>query len=84
MKSLAQLHTVVTPCLDYHEFSDDDFDTARELADVPTQVVLTCIYLARVGRPDVLSTENIFASAVAKCNKRLARLISDIHCTVNH
>ena len=83
MQSLAQLQKVVTPCIDCHQIPEDDFDTARESAEVRTQVVLKCIYLARVGRPDILCTENIFASAVAKCFKRSTRLISDIHCTVN-
>ena len=38
-----------------------------------------CLYLARIGRPDVLWTVNILARSVTKwinaCDKRLARLI---------
>ena len=41
--------------------------------------VLRCLYLARIGRPDVLWTVNILARSVTKwinsCDKRLARLI---------
>ena len=49
------------------------------------KMVLKCLYLARMGRPDILWTVNKLARAVTKwtgaCDKRLARLISYIHYT---
>ena len=56
-----------------------------ELSKVCSQIVLKCLYLARIGRPDILWSVNKLARAVTKltrvCDKRLARLISYIHHT---
>ena len=56
-----------------------------ELSTVCSQIVLKCLYLARIGRPDILWSVNKLARAVTKwiqnCDKRLARLISYIHHT---
>ena len=52
---------------------------------VCSQFVLKCLYLARIGGPDILWSVNKLARAVTKwtkaCDKRLARLISYIHHT---
>ena len=51
-------------------------------------MVLTCLYLARIGRPDILWSVNKLARAVTKwikaCDKRSARLISYIHHTCEY
>ena len=56
-----------------------------ELSKVCSQIVLKCLYLARIGRPDIPRSVNKLARAVANwtraCDKRLARLISYIHHT---
>ena len=56
-----------------------------ELSTVCSQIVLKCLYLARIGRPDILWSVNKLALAVPKwtkaCDKRLARLISYIRNT---
>ena len=56
-----------------------------EFSAVCSQIVLKCLYSARVGRPDILWSVNKFARAFTKwtksCDKRLARLISYIHHT---
>ena len=55
------------------------------LSRVCTQIVLKCLYLARIGRPDILWSVNKFARSITKwtkaCDKRLNRLISYIHHT---
>ena len=52
------------------------------------KIVLDCLYLARIGRPDFLWFVNKLARAVTKwtkaCDKRLARLIAYIHHTCEH
>ena len=54
-------------------------------SQVCTQIVLKCLYLARIGRLDILWSVNKFARSITKwtkaCDKRLARLISYIHHT---
>ena len=53
------------------------------MSTVCIQIVRKCLYLARIGRPDILWSVNKFARALTKwtksCDKRLARLISYIH-----
>ena len=50
-----------------------------------SQKVLKCLYLARIGRPDLLWSVNKLARSITKwtkaCDKRLNRLISYIHHT---
>ena len=50
-----------------------------------SQIALKCLYLARVGRPDIPWSVNKLARAATKwtqsCDRRLARLISYIHHT---
>ena len=47
-----------------------------------------CLYLARIGRPDILWSVNKLTRAVTKwtraCDRRLARLIAYIHHTKDH
>ena len=54
-----------------------------ELSHVCSQIVLKCLYLARIGRPDILRSVNKLARSITKwtkaCDKRLNRLISYIH-----
>ena len=56
-----------------------------ELSQVCSQIVLICLYLARIGRPCILWSVNKLARSVTKwsraCDKRLNRLISCIHHT---
>ena len=49
---------------------------------------LNCLYLARIGRPDILWSVNKLARSITKwtkaCDKRLSRLISYIHHTCEY
>ena len=55
------------------------------MSEVCYHIVLNCLYLARIGRPDILWSVNKLARSVTKwtqaCDRRLARLISHIHFT---
>ena len=52
------------------------------------KIVLKCLYLARIGRPDILWSVNKLARSITKwtkaCDKRLNRLISYIHHTCDY
>ena len=84
-KTTQQFFKVATPCMDDHQFKEEENESAGELSTVCSQIVLTCVHLARIGRPDILWSVNKLARAVTKwtksCDKRLARLISCIHHT---
>ena len=62
--------------------------SAGDLSKVCSQIVLTCLYLARIGRPDILWSKNKFARSITKwtkaCDKRLNQLISYIHHTCEY
>ena len=55
------------------------------MSTICSQIVLKCLYLARIGRLDILWSVNKLARAVAKwtksCDKRLKRLISYVDHT---
>ena len=82
-KHVSSLKQVSTPCIDDHMLLPDDFVTKGELSPVAARIVLKCLYMARLNRPDVLWAVNDLARNVTKwttgCDKRLHRLISFIH-----
>ena len=56
-----------------------------ELSKVCSHIVLKCLYLAHIGRPDIPWSVNKLARSIKSwtkaCDKRLNRLISDTHHT---
>ena len=63
----------------------EELESVGDCSQVCSQIVLKCLYLARIGRPDIVWSVNKLARAVTKwtqaCDRRLARLISYIHHT---
>ena len=59
-----------------------------ELPEVCSQIVKTCLYVARISRPDILWSVNKLAQSVTvwtgACDERLARLIPYIHHTSDY
>ena len=64
-----------TPCIDDHLLPPEDFDTKGQLEKDCSKEVLKELYLARIGRPDILWPVNSLAREVTKwnaaCDKRL-------------
>ena len=87
-KTTQQLCKVSTPCIDDHHFKEEEMKSVGELSHVCSQIVLKCLTLARVGRPDILWSVNKLARSITKwtkaCDKRLNRLISFIHHTCEY
>ena len=87
-KTTQQLYKVSTPCIDDHHFKEEDMKSVGELLQVCSQIVLKCLNLARIGRPDILWSVNKLARSITKwtkkCDKRLSRLISYIHHTCEY
>ena len=87
-RTTQQLYKVSTPCIDDHHFKEEELKSVGELSRVCSQIVLKCLYLARIGRPDVLWSVNKLARSITKwtkaCDKRLSRLISHIHHTCEY
>ena len=86
-RTTQQLYKVSTPCIDDHHFKEE-LKSVGELSKVCSQIVLKCLYLARIGRPDILWSVNKLARSITKrtkaCDKRLNRLISFIHHTCEY
>ena len=84
-KTTQQLYKVSTPCIDDHHFKEEETKSVGELSNTCSQIVLKCLYLARIGRSDILWSVNKLARSITKwtkaCDKRLNRLISYIHHT---
>ena len=84
-RTTQQLYKVSTPCIDDHHFQEDELKSVVELSKVCSPIVVKCLYLARIGRPDILWSVNKLARSITKwteaCDKRLNRLISYIHHT---
>ena len=53
-KTTQQLYKVSTPCVDDHHFKEEEMKSVGELSQGCCQIVLKCLYLARIGRPDIL------------------------------
>ena len=87
-KTTQQLYKVSTPCIDDHHFKEEETKSVGELSQVRPQIVLKCLYLARVGRPDILWSVNKLARSITKwtkaCDKRLNRLISYFYHTCEY
>ena len=73
-KTTEQLYKVATPCMDDHQFREEENGSVGELSTVCSHTVLKCLFLARIGRLDI----------VWSVNKRLTRLISYIHHTCDY
>ena len=87
-KTTQQLYKVFTPSIDDHHFTEEELKSVGELLKVCSQIVLKCLYLARIGRPDILWSVTKLARSITKwtkaCDKRISRLISYIHHTCEY
>ena len=77
-----------TLCIDDHHFKEEEIKSVGELSNRCSQIFLKCLYLARIGRPDILWSVNKLARSITKwtkaCDKRLNHLISYIHHTCEY
>ena len=65
-KTTQQFFKVSTPCIDDHQFKEEELQSVGELSKVCSQIVLKCLYLARIGRPDILWSVNKLARSITK------------------
>ena len=63
-KTTQQLYKVSTPCIEDHHVEEEELKCVGVLSKVSSQIVLKCLYLARIGRPDILWSVNKLARAV--------------------
>ena len=68
-KTTEQLYKVATPCIDDHQFKEEELKSLGELSEVCSQVVLTCPYFSRSGGPDILWSVNKLARSITKWSR---------------
>ena len=87
-KKTEQLYKVSSSCLDDHQIKKEELENKGELPEVCSHIVLKCLCLARIGRPDILRSVNKLARSVTKwtqaCDRRMERLISYIPHTSDY
>ena len=74
-KTTQQLYKVSTPCIDDHHFKEEELKSVGEFSRVCSQNVLKCLYMARIGRPDILWSVNKFARSITKWTKSLRQTV---------
>jgi hypothetical protein len=86
--SKEKLKLVATPCIDDHMIPPQEFETKGDLSPVAARIVLKALYVARIGRLDIMWAVNMLAREVTRwtqaCDRRLLRLISYMHHTQEH
>ena len=87
-KSTQQLYKVSSPRIDDHHFKEEETKSVGGSSQVCSQIVLKCLYLARIGRPYILWSVKKLARFITlwtnACDKRRNRLISYIHHTFEY
>ena len=68
-KTTQQLYKVSTPCIEEHQFKEEEFKSVGELSKVSSQINLKYLYLTRIGRPDILWSVNKLARSITKWTK---------------
>ena len=51
---------------DMAHFKNEELESVGEMSKVCSQIVLKCLYVARIGRPDILWSANKLRRAVTK------------------
>ena len=74
-KTTQQLYKVSTPCIGDHHFKEEELKSVGELSSVCSQIVLKCLYLARIGRPDIPWSVNKLARSITKMDQGLWQTI---------
>ena len=62
-KDASSLQQVAPPCLDDHRILVEDYETTGQVSAVCAQIVLNCLYMTRLGRPDLLWSVDTLAQS---------------------
>ena len=81
-KTTQQLYKVSTPCIDDVHFKEEEMKSVVELSQVCSQIVLKCLYFARIGRPDILWSNRLISYIHQTCEyKQYCHVINTAkHC----
>ena len=79
-KTTQQLYKVSAPCIDDHHFiEEEEMTSVGELSHACSQIVLKCLYLARIGRHDILWSIVSVLGNVSRVSDGSGKSESDVH-----
>ena len=64
-----QFYKVSTPCIDDHHYKEEELKSVGELSQGCSQIAVKCLYLARIGRLDILWPVNKLARSIMRWTK---------------
>ena len=70
-KTTQQLYKVSTTCIDDRQLKEEEMKSVGELSHVCSQIVLKCLYLTRIGQPDILWSVSKLARSITKWTRGL-------------
>ena len=83
-----KLHAVTTLCLPESNMTDDELAKVGELSAISSRILMRCLWLSRLARPDIAFAVPRLASRVTKWtrweDRQTHRLISYLHATSEH
>ena len=77
-KTAEQLYKISHPCSDDHQLKKEELESVGDVSEVCSQIVLTCLYLARIGRLDILWSVNKLAKSVTKMDSSMCSTTSKV------
>ena len=83
-KTTEQPSKISTPCIDDHHFKEEELKSVGELSKVCPQIVLKCLYLARIGRRDILWSVNKLARSITKWTKAFEKRLNPLTSYIHH
>ena len=83
-----KLRSVTTPCLPEANMCDEELDNEGQLSKFASRILMRCLWLSRLCRPDIAFAVQRLASRVTRWTKwedrQTYRLVSYLHSTCNH
>ena len=83
-----KLRSVPTPCIPEASMCDDELSTPGQLSTSASKILMRCLWLSRLCRPDIAFAVQRLASRVTRWTKwedrQTYRLISYLHATCDH
>ena len=78
-KTTQQVYKVATPRIDDHQFKEEEMGSLGELSQLCLQIVLKCLYLARIGRSDVFVVSEKACPCHHKMDESMRQTFSTFH-----
>ena len=83
-----KIRGVTTPCLPESNMTDEELARVGELSSISSRILMRCLWLSRLARPDIAFAVQRLASRVTKWtrweDRQAYRLISYLHTTSEH